>query len=271
MAPGARQPEKGRDDFGSQTCNLEVLGVEDLHQIARNRAVKPRSLERAGADVSGTEGGGVAVGEAGDAGTEKQGGGDGNDLQKFLHDVSSLKGMERPCYSARETGLNVREGPLVLFPESVKFVVLKSALEDFEGSTLSAVPGLLGKLRYLARLYTRGVYSHWGMEKVYGSGAAERAMRTLHGSLVAKVLRTPLRELASDLQESAAAAEMTDVEVLSALERPGATPGQEGSRAKRMGPSERHFKSVLRTLAALVQSKEPASRRDASPLLPPGR
>ena len=172
VAPGARQPEKGRDDFGSQTCNLEVLGVEDLHQIARNRAVKPRSLERAGADVSGTEGGGVAVGEAGDAGTEKQGGGDGNDLQKFLHDVSSLKGMERPCYSARETGLNVREGPLVLFPESVKFVVLKSALEDFEGSTLSAVPGLLGKLRYLARLYTRGVYSHWGMEKVYGSGAA---------------------------------------------------------------------------------------------------
>jgi hypothetical protein len=182
-----------------------------------------------------------------------------------------LKGLEGPCYSARETALNAREGPLVLFPESVKFVVLKSALEDFEGSTLSAVPGLLGKLRYLARLYTRGGYSHWGMEKVYGSGTAERAIRTSHGTLVAKVLRTPLRDLASDLAESAAGAEITDVEVLSELDTPIATPVHQGWRPKRLGPSERHFKSVLRTLAALVQSKGPASPRDASPLPPPGR
>ena len=179
--------------------------------------------------------------------------------------------MEGPCYSARETALYAREGQLVLFPESVKFVVLKSALEDFEGSTLSAVPGLLGKLRYLARLCTRGSYSHWGMEKVYGSGTAERAIRTSHGSLVAKVLRTPLRDLTGDLEESAAGAEITDVEVLSALETPMATPAHQGLRAKRLGPSEKHFKSVLRTLAALVQSKEPASPRDASPHLPPGR
>jgi hypothetical protein len=179
--------------------------------------------------------------------------------------------MEGPCYSARETALRARQDQLLLFPESVKFVVLKSALEDFEGSTLGAVPGLLGKLRYLARLYARGGYSHWGLEKVYGSGTAERAMRTSHGSLVAKVLKTPLRDLATDLEESAAAAEITDVEVLSALDTPMTTPEQQGVRAKRPGPSEKHFKSVLRTLAALVQSKEPANPRDASPLLPPGR
>ncbi len=50
-----------------------------------------------------------------------------------------------------------------------KFVMLRSALEDFEDSTLSAVPGLLGKLRYVALLHSGGgVYSHWGLEKVYG-------------------------------------------------------------------------------------------------------
>jgi hypothetical protein len=179
--------------------------------------------------------------------------------------------MEGPCYSAREMGLCAGEGTQALFPESVKFVALKSALEDFEGSTLSAVPGLLGKLRYLARLYTRGGYSHWGMEKVHGSGTAERAIRTSHGNLVTKVLRTPLRDLSTDLEESAAAAEITDVEVLSALETPMGTPAHQGWRAKRLGTAERHFKLVLRTLAALAQSKEPANPRDASPLLPPGR
>ncbi len=179
--------------------------------------------------------------------------------------------MEGPCYSARETGQYAGEGAQVLFPESVKFVVLKSALEDFEGVTLGAVPGLLGKLRYLARIGTHRGYSHWGMGKVYGSGAAERAIRTSHESLVAKVLRTPLRDLAGDLEASAAGAEITDIEVLSALEMPTTTPAHQGLRAKRLGPSERHFKSVLRTLGALVQSKEPASPPDASPLLPPGR
>src|SRR5229473_4580055 len=85
-----------------------------------------------------------------------------------------------------------------------KFVVLRSAVEDFEGSTLSAVPGLLGKLRYVALLRNgRAAYSHWGLKKVYGSGMAEQAIRTSHGTLIARMLTTTLRDLADDLERSA--------------------------------------------------------------------
>src|SRR5260370_5918512 len=64
-----------------------------------------------------------------------------------------------------------------------KFVMLRSALEDFEDSTLSAVPGLLGKLRYVALLHCGGgVYSHLGLEKVYVNGTAEKGIPTSHGA-----------------------------------------------------------------------------------------
>lgn len=57
--------------------------------------------------------------------------------------------------------------------EKRRFVVLKSALEDFEGSSLGAVPGLLGKLYYVAMLHDgHGAYSHWGLARVHGQEAA---------------------------------------------------------------------------------------------------
>ena len=52
-------------------------------------------------------------------------------------------------------------------------VVLKSALEDFASSSLSAVPGLLAKLHYVAMLHDgHGAYSHWGLARVHGQEAA---------------------------------------------------------------------------------------------------
>jgi len=146
--------------------------------------------------------------------------------------------------------------------------VLRSALEDFEDSTLTAVPGLLGKLRYVARLHSGGgAYSHWGLEKVHGSAPAEKAMRVSHGALVARILRTPLRDLADDLKWSATAAQITDFEFLSGLEAPliNALPAQ------RLHPSEKHFRSVLQTLSALVRNRVPATPRDVSPLPPPAQ
>lgn len=148
------------------------------------------------------------------------------------------------------------------------FVVLTSAAEDFEGRTLNAVPGLLGKLRYVALLHdNRGTYSHWGLEKVYGSGSAEKAIRSSHGALIARILKTPLRVLADDLQHSAAGAQITDFELLSSLER----PVRNGLPVQRFNASEKHFRSVLHTLSALVQSRPLASPQDASPLPPLGR
>jgi len=58
------------------------------------------------------------------------------------------------------------------------------------------------------------------LEKIYGSGGAERAIRSSHGALIARILKTPLRDLADDLQYSAANAQITDYELLSCLDAP---------------------------------------------------
>ncbi len=154
---------------------------------------------------------------------------------------------------------------LFVFLFGKRNVVLRSAFEDFESSTLSAVPGLLGKLRYLARLHNGdGSYSHWGLERVYGSGAAEKAIRASHGIVVSGILRTPLSELAEDLKWSATGAQITELELLSCLE----TPQPNALPAQRLHASEKHFRSVLHSLFALVQNQAPATPRDASPLPP---
>ena len=148
-------------------------------------------------------------------------------------------------------------------------MLLRSALEDFENSTLSAVPGLLGKLRYLARLHNGGgAYSHWGLGKVYGSGPAENAIR------VRDAIRKDDWELVSSLvpettleflKSSAAAAQIADREFLSSLEKPGGNV----LPAQSLHASAKHFRSVLQALSALARNKAPATSRDESPLPPP--
>jgi hypothetical protein len=82
-------------------------------------------------------------------------------------------------------------------------MTLKSALQDFKETTLAAVSGLLGKLAYLASLRrAHGRYEHWGMESVHGAESSERALKAAHAEVVAGILRTPLRSLVDDLEES---------------------------------------------------------------------
>jgi hypothetical protein len=146
-------------------------------------------------------------------------------------------------------------------------VVLISPGEDFEGKTLRAVPGLLGKLRYVVTLLNKGIgaHSHWGLERVHGSHNAKKAMRASHGALIAQILKTPLRDLARDLEHSAASAQTTDYELLAALD------GAEGGVApgNKYKASAKHFNSVLHTLFALAQNRASASHPDASPPPPP--
>jgi len=79
-------------------------------------------------------------------------------------------------------------------------VALRSPLEDFESTTLEAIPGLFGKLRYVAELHDgSGGYSHWGMERVHGKEPTRRAIRLAHAALLTQVLRTQLRVLVADL------------------------------------------------------------------------
>jgi hypothetical protein len=84
-------------------------------------------------------------------------------------------------------------------------MTLKSALEDLKQNTLSTLSGLLGRLAYLASLRRgSGHYEHWGMESVYGAEAAERALKTAHGEIVAAILKMPMAALEEDLEVSRA-------------------------------------------------------------------
>jgi hypothetical protein len=141
-------------------------------------------------------------------------------------------------------------------------VALKSALEDFESITLGAIPGLLGKLHYLAVLHDgRGRYSHWGMARVHGEEGARRAIRTSHAAVLAQVLRTPLRVLDEDLKGSAASAQTTAAEFLLSLKQlgPQVLPERPGEA------SEKHFMAVLHALSVLLANPGRANPPGASP------
>lgn len=141
-------------------------------------------------------------------------------------------------------------------------MALKSAFEDFEGTTLGAIPGLLAKLHYIAGLHDgRGNYSHWGMGRTHGKEGARRAIRASHMAVFTQVLRTPLRVLEEDLRRSASGGQVTALAFLVSLRRlaPQALPDRS------VPASERHLKAVLDALSALLQSPARASHPNASP------
>jgi hypothetical protein len=139
---------------------------------------------------------------------------------------------------------------------------LKSAREDFETNTLGAVPGLLGRLSYVGRLQdNKGKYEHWGLAKVYGNEAAQGAISASHRVLLSEVLKKPLASLLKDVSTLCSKEHVAEREFLAALAV--ASP-------KHPSPAARaHLESVLSALSALVESRNDASLRDASPPPPP--
>jgi hypothetical protein len=137
-------------------------------------------------------------------------------------------------------------------------MTLRSALEDFEANTLGAVPGLLGKLSYTSSLHDgSGAYRHWGLEKIHGADAAQRAIGSAHRMLLSRVLKAPLPVLLDDLQTSCAGEQRTETEFLFGLtERP--------SLPKPISPAAPgHLRSVLHALSALLENRRVASPRGA--------
>ncbi len=132
-------------------------------------------------------------------------------------------------------------------------MALKSVKEDLQASTLRAIVGLLGKLRYLASLRTHdGAYSHWGLSRVHGEGAAQDALSQAHQSVVSKILRAPLCTLVDDVQDSCAGSKQPHLEFLGELE------GREGQTLPPSAGigSRRHLSSVLHALLALAKSQQ---------------
>ena len=79
-----------------------------------------------------------------------------------------------------------------------------SVKDDFLQRTLANVSGRLGKLAYVSELRENDRYVHWGLTRIYGDEATQRALREVHRALFLQVLRTPLRQLVEDVVPSAA-------------------------------------------------------------------
>ena len=107
-------------------------------------------------------------------------------------------------------------------------------------------------MEYLASLRRQdGLYSHWGLERVHGEEATRRALKDAHRDVVSNILRTPLRNLVRDAEESAALKRTDPSELLEGLrEHPAqVTP------ANAEITTERHLSSVLHALLRLVRNR----------------
>ncbi len=125
-------------------------------------------------------------------------------------------------------------------------MTLLSALDDLLANTLSAVPGLLHRLRYLAGLRDEnGAYKHWGLEKVHGSLTAQVALAEAHSLIFLEVLRTPVSRIRAEVS----------TEELSLVGHHEGGQAQELMPDDLRGGSRRHFRSVLVALDALVRSE----------------
>ena len=127
---------------------------------------------------------------------------------------------------------------------------LKSVAEDLQARTLRAVSGVLGKLGYLAGLrQADGTYSHWGLSRIYGEEATQRALEEAHRNAVSTVLETPLATLVRDVSESSGANDAARIELLRNLQQNQRLPPASGAGAGR------HLSSVLRALLSLIRNR----------------
>ncbi len=133
-----------------------------------------------------------------------------------------------------------------------------SALEDFAGRTLAALPSRFVRLLYLAGLRdARGGYSHWGLNRIHGEAEMQKAAAESHRHVFADLLQTPLQDLESDAAHASRHQGSSPEKLLSALQQQEQT-----LLAPDLGPeSRKHFSSVLLALARLAQAKSAPTRR----------
>ncbi len=127
-------------------------------------------------------------------------------------------------------------------------MTLKSALQDVKENTLAAVSGLLGKLTYVASLRRQDRYEHWGIERIHGQESSDRALKTVHTEIVARVLRAPLAALVEDLNESSNAGGVAAGVYVEQMQNRfvDLLPGE-----RKDSPAASHLNSVLQALSSL--------------------
>ncbi len=140
-------------------------------------------------------------------------------------------------------------------------MTLFSTTDDFCRTTLENISGVFGKLDYLAGLRgDDGRYQHWGLTRVYGEEAAQRAMAEAHRLVFLEILRMPLPRLIKDLARASGAQELGLRNFLEDLHRrlPTLVPPELG------GGSVKHFNSVVLSLLTLARNSSVATPAGAS-------
>ena len=131
-------------------------------------------------------------------------------------------------------------------------MTLKSAKDDIV-RTLSCVPGLFGKLCYLAMLRNEGGdYDHWGLNKTHGAELASASMHTAHKIIFTEVLRSPVSKLCSEV-ENVNVERCQNSEELRTHAIPSGT-----SKGPRL-----HFNAVVASVLALAEGQRLSTHRDA--------
>lgn len=125
--------------------------------------------------------------------------------------------------------------------------MIRSAAEEVF-QTVSAVPGTMARLGYLANLQTSpGIYRHWGIEKEHGEEATHVAFRSAHRLILETCLQTDFSELLMEIRLHAEDENLTAGEWLRRfVDAPCLDPC--GSTE----PSFLHFRFVLASLQALL-------------------
>ena len=130
-------------------------------------------------------------------------------------------------------------------------MTLYSAFDDFQDRSLRSIGGVLRRLIYVVSLRgSDGSYSHWGLERVYGSAAGRDAVAQAHKRLVTAILRMPMAKLLEDVRLSQLSEDDQGKEWLADLNR---------QRAQMLPPTpgagtERHLSAVLAALSSLLNS-----------------
>lgn len=132
-------------------------------------------------------------------------------------------------------------------------MTLLSVKDDFLQHTLANVSGTLGKLVYVSELWENDRYVHWGLTRIYGEEATQRALREVHRALFLQVLRTPLRQLLEDVVPSAAGKCVDPTQFVESLVRNSTSliPPEIG------GGSLAHFHSTIEALSLLFAQARP--------------
>jgi len=128
----------------------------------------------------------------------------------------------------------------------------KTARTDLLES-VGLVKGLWARLDYAARLRDQnGEYAHWGLMRCHGADTAQSAMREVHESVYAELLRTPISRSLRELTISATSMGQKSKDYIARFE----TGGFGYVPSSMLRGTQRHFATLVGGLRSLLQADE---------------